>query len=105
MTIRQYKKRYAICKDDNGKVIYAGDTVELNIPWETSSTYQSKVYWSMLHGAFVDSHPAHISLQGRNNHRNLSDFLNQEPIKITYDTGEQKTKCGCCRKVKSFYKQ
>lgn len=27
MTIRQYKKKYFICKDDFGKMIYLGDTV------------------------------------------------------------------------------
>lgn len=34
MNIKQYKKRYLICKDDFGKNIYAGDTVELYCPIE-----------------------------------------------------------------------
>ncbi len=33
MTIKAYKKKYKICVDDNGKTIYAGDTVEVLLPW------------------------------------------------------------------------
>jgi hypothetical protein len=29
MNFRQYKKKFAICRDDNGKMIYKGDIVKV----------------------------------------------------------------------------
>ena len=58
MTIRNYKKEYWVGKDSFGKMIYAGDTVEVWLPWETRSSHQSKVLWNRIDGAFIESHPA-----------------------------------------------
>lgn len=106
MTIRQYKKLYAICKDDNGKVIYAGDTVEVHLPIETSTPHQSKVYWNMLDGAFIKAHSAHKFLHdGNDSSRNLRDYLFQEPYPQYYVGKEEPViEKGYCRKVKSFNK-
>ena len=83
MTLRQYKKKYFICYDDNKKKIYVGDTVELQISHETNTSYKSIVYWNMLDGAYVDCHPAHKTLNNKN--RKLSDYIkyNSKCIKVT----------------------
>lgn len=107
MKIRQYKKRFAICKDDNGKIIYAGDTVKLWLPLETSSEHVSKVYFNMLSGALVRCSPAHSFInEGRQSYRGLRDYLNQEPIPIhEYGSDVPTYKKGFCIKVKSFNKK
>jgi len=88
MTIRLYKKRYFICLDDNKKKIYVGDTVEVHLSHETHTPHQSIVYWNMLDGAFIESHPAHKRLGS--SHRDLGNYIN---------------KCNSkCVKVKSFNK-
>jgi hypothetical protein len=105
MNKRQYKKKYYICKDTFGKSIYVGDTVELYCPWEINSKWNSIVYWSMLHGAYVDSHPTHKILQHNPNaQRELYYFLKQDPF-ICYDEDDNptQTKQGYCKKIKSFY--
>jgi hypothetical protein len=102
MNIRHYKKLYYICKDDNGKKIYAGDVVEVRIPWETKTSYQSVVYFNMLDGAFIDAHPGHVKM-GLSTHRSLRDFLDKEAIDIMVDD-ELTTVKPYCKKVKSFYK-
>ena len=109
MTIKHYKKEYHICRDDDGKMIYAGDLLELQIPWETRTSYQSRVYWDRLHGAYVDAHPSHIKM-GHSNIRGLGDFANKQSIKIW--EGDDKNgmdifsyKYTICKKVKSFYKK
>ena len=109
MTIKAYKKKYVICKDDDGKTIYAGDTVEVLIPWETMKPHQSKVYWSALDGAMVESHPAHKILGTGNGYRHLRDYLNQKNsngMAIWENEEDTKPKSyvkGFCRKVKNFY--
>ena len=106
MTIRQYKKKYFICKDDFGKMIYLGDTVEVWMPCE-AKPYQSCVYWNRLDGAFIDGHPAHVKM-GISIHRNLSNFLmkNNPPVPV-YDSFDDDAvptwKQGDVKKVKSFY--
>lgn len=107
MNKRQYKKKYAICEDDNGKMIYAGDTVELWIPMETKKPHQSIVYFSMLEGAYVEDSPAHDFMNGgKRGYRNLSWYLNQETFPIyTYGVEEPEYKKGYCIKVKSFYEE
>jgi len=102
MNIRHYKKLYYICKDDYGKKIYAGDTVEVRIPYETKSSHESVVYFNMLDGAFIDAHPGHVKM-GLSTHRNLSDYLNKEPMEIMLDD-ELTTVKTYCKKVKSFNK-
>lgn len=94
MDIREYKKRYAICNDSNGKMIYVGDTVELSMPLELRSKWRSKIMWNMLDGAFVDSAPAHVMLGGDN--RCLRDFFGDGLMM----SGENPSVV----KVKSFYK-
>ncbi len=110
MKIRAYKKKYWICKDDDGKTIYAGDTVELWLPYETGKSYQSIVYWDRLHGALVDRHPAHLALGGHK-YRELSGYLNQDksgyPITSFDEDGNEVVnyRVGYCRKVKNFFEK
>jgi hypothetical protein len=106
MNIRQYKKKYAICKDDNGKMIYRGDMVMLWSPMETSKHHLSRVYFNMLDGAFVDDTPVFDFLNdGKRGKRSLRDYLNQEPIPIhEWGVDEPTYKKGFCVKVRSFNK-
>ena len=108
MTIRQYKKKYFICKDDFGKMIYRGDTVEVWSPGETKAN-KSVVYWNRLDGAFIDAHPGHVKL-GISRHRNLSGFFirNNPPVPIydSFDDDAEPTWYqGYVKKVKSFYQE
>lgn len=102
MNIRYYKKLYYTCKDDYGKKIYVGDTVEVLLPWETKSPHQSVVHFNMLDGAFIDAHPGHVKL-GLSIHRNLRDYLHREPIDIMMDDVLTTVK-PYCKKVKSFHR-
>lgn len=106
MNIRQYKKKYAICKDDNGKIIYRGDIVQLWSPMETSKPHVSRVYFNMLDGAYVEDTPAHSFMnKGEKSMRSLRGYLNQEPIPIhTWGIEEPEFQKGFCIKVKSFLK-
>jgi hypothetical protein len=105
MNIRYYKKLYYICNDDNGKKIYAGDTVEVRLAMETKTSYQSVVYFNMLDGAYIDAHPGHIKM-GLSTHRSLGDYLNQKEIPMhTWGVDEPEMVRGFCKKVKSFYKE
>lgn len=107
MTKRQYKKRYAICEDDNGKMIYVGDTVEVWIPVETNKPHQSEVYFNMLDGAYIEDSPVWDFMNdGKRGYRNLSDYIDQKEIPIRYHGLEDPVyKKGYCIKVKSFYKK
>jgi len=108
MNKRQHKKEYWICKVDDGKMIYAGDTVELWLPYETARPYQSVVYWDRLHGALVDRHPSHRWMEGGGNYRRLSEYLNQDkqgfPLYSFDDDGNETVeyRVGYCKKVKSY---
>jgi hypothetical protein len=90
---KRWKKLYFITKDDFSNSIYAGDLVELYMPHETKTTWISEVYYNPLDGAFVDAHPAHISM-GLSSYRPLRNFLNQNTFNSTK---------GYCKKIKSFY--
>jgi hypothetical protein len=79
-SVRKYKKaikkqRCYICRDDYGRKIFVGDTLELQISHETRTSYKSEVYFNMIDGAFVDAHPAHIKMGLSTGHRNLRDYL------------------------------
>ena len=101
--IKQYKKKYFICKDDFGNKIYAGDTVELSCPQETSTTWTSIVHWNMLDGAFVDAHPAHKAMGLGSDNRTLSPLINQSDFIFYYEgNDEQFHEQGYCKKIKSF---
>lgn len=104
MKIKDYKKKYAICKDSNGKVIYVGDTLELHAPMEISSTWESIVHWNMLDGAFVNSHPSHIKMGMGSGHRELRYFIDQDKITIPDQDGNMHDCSYTVVKVKSFYK-
>jgi hypothetical protein len=108
MTIRNYKKAFWVGKDSFGKMIYAGDTVEVWLPWETRSPHQSRVLWNRMDGAFIESHPAHNAIHGKVHHRDLRSYLNTEPIPVwNYDDDEDGVitgyEQGYVKKVKSFY--
>lgn len=83
------KKKIYICNDSFGSRINVGDTVELMMGIEMSTSWTSTVYWNMLDGAFVNAHPGHKKM-GLGVHRNLREFLTKktmldfdgEPIKI-----------------------
>lgn len=79
MNKRQFKKKYLLCKDSFGKNLYAGDTVEIYVPMEMRSSWQSQIAWDMLHGAWVDCHPGHVKM-GLGRMRELYSLL--EPITI-----------------------
>ena len=105
MNLRLYKKRYAICKDCQGKMIYWWDLVEVWNPVETRTPHQSRVYWNMLDGAFIEQHPSHQ----KNNkiyHRSLNEYLNQDKIPLWDEDGELiGYQLGYVKKVKSFYNE
>lgn len=105
-SIRQYKKKFAICRDDNGKMIYKGDIVQLWLPIETNTPHVSRVYHNMLDGAFVNGPKAHAFMNGgKPQHRSLRDYMNQEPIPIhEWGVDEPTYQKGMCIKVKSFNK-
>ena len=108
MTIRNYKKAFWIGKDSYGKMIYAGDTVEVWLPWETRSPHQSKVLWNRIDGAFIEAHPAHIKMHEKVHHRDLRSYLDTEPLPIwSYDENDEgmisRYQQGYVKKVKSFY--
>lgn len=111
MTIRNYKKEFWIGKDSFGKMIYAGDTVEVWLPHETRGPHQSKVLWNRMDGAFIESHPVHNNaIHGKVHHRDLRSYLNTEPVPIwSYKENDEGTmvgyKQGYVKKVKSFYTQ
>jgi hypothetical protein len=111
MTIRNYKKAYWIGKDSFGKMIYAGDTVEVWLPWETGSPHQSKVLWNRLDGAFIEAHPAHNAIHKKVHHRDLRSYIGTEPVPIWHyeDDKDEGTitgyKQGYVKKVKSFNTQ
>lgn len=105
MNIRQYKKKYFICDDDYGNKIYAGDTVEIYCPQELVTPWTSIVYWSSLHGAWIDSHPAHKKLfEQPNRQRPLYTLIKQEPITFYKENDETEKYQGYCKKIKSFNK-
>jgi hypothetical protein len=107
MKIQQYKKKFTICKDDNGKVIYKGDTVKIWLPSETSKGHTSVVYFNMVDGAFIKGSPAHSFMnEGRQSYRKLRDYLNQESIPMhAFGVDEPIPTKGYCIKVKSFNKK
>ncbi len=88
-----------ITNDSFGQRVYPGDTVELFIGIEMRTPWKSKVYWNMLDGAFVDSHPGHRKM-GLSYHRNLRDFIGQEDIRIPNETGKIEVLKTYCKKVK-----
>lgn len=103
MNIRQYKKKYAICRDDNGKMIYAGDIVEVFNPLHSYVPHKSMVFWSALMGAWIDSHPAQKLLSQKENDKTpLYLYLNQKPINWRDDSGVSVKKNGYCKKIKSY---
>lgn len=104
MKLKFFKKRYCLGKDDFGNKLYPGDLVELWIPMETKSPYQTKIKWNMLDGAFVECHPAH-KLFGGGGDRRLSNFLNQTPTKIFVDEEDKEfvMQTGYCKKIKSVW--
>lgn len=107
MKIKDYKKRYAICKDSLGKMIYWYDLVEVWNPTETRTPHQSRVYWNMLDGAFIDEHPSHAKLHKKVCHRSLNEYLRQEKVPL-WDHNDDKLigyQIGYVKKIKSFYNE
>jgi hypothetical protein len=111
MNRRQWKKKYFICYDDDKRPIYAGDSVEVMIPYETSTPHQSRVYWNPLDGALIKRHPAHLTLSpDRGKYRSLRSYLNQSKKGVPIwghpdDTEPKEYRKGYCKKIKSFYEQ
>jgi hypothetical protein len=104
LTIKEYKKRYFLCKDDFGKKLYPGDIVEIYLPSEIGSTWTSEISWGALTGAWVESHPTHKKLSNNpNKQRHLYELLNQHEVTI-YD-GDYKQIKGYVKKIKSFKKK
>jgi len=105
MTIRNYKKKYFICKDDFGNNLYAGDIVEISIPMELSSTWESEISWSILYGAWVESHPVHKKMSNNPNEQRALYGLIDQPEWRYYEVDEYKTVKGYVKKIKSFNKK
>lgn len=101
MKIRDYKKNYLLCKDDFGKNIYAGDTVEIFIPMTFSTPFTSLVYWDRLHGAMIKIRPIFLDKQETFEH--LYEYLNQSPFQF-WRGDNLVVKQGYIKKVKSFNK-
>ena len=106
MNIRQFKKKYYLCKDDFGNKLYPGDTVEILLSIGNKHPYQSKIYWNMVDGAFIDASPTTIFVNdGRKTHSSLRSVLNQEPFYYNqYDSDEMVAQYGYCKKIKSVCK-
>lgn len=102
MNKRQYKKEYFICKDDFGKNIYAGDTVEL-CNHTFKNPFTSIVYWDRLHGAMIKEKP--IFLNDKESYTHLYHYLNNKPYNV-YGEGDEITyiKRVYAKKIKSFIK-
>lgn len=100
MKIKQYKKKYFICKDDFGKNIYAGDTVEIFLPITFSTPFTSLVYWDKLHGAMIKIRP--IFIDKKESYEHLYEYLGQSPISY-YSEDNLVTKQGYIKKVKWFF--
>ena len=75
-SIRAYqkmRKQVFLGLDDKGKKVYMGDFVKLT---SRSSPYISQVYWNILDGGFVDSHPASIAMDyGKYSTTELAPFF------------------------------
>lgn len=71
------RRRLLLGKDDLGNKIYPFDLVRVQIPHETRSSHCSIIYWNALDGAFINAHPAHISMK-TSLFRNLRDYFQKE---------------------------
>ena len=94
------KKKIYICNDSFGSRINVGDTVELMMGVEMSTSWTSRVYWNMLDGAFVDAHPGHRKM-GLGVHRRLRDFLGKEDIEVNVIGGGTEMMKTYCKKIKN----
>lgn len=105
MNIRQFKKKYYLCKDDFGNKLYPGDTVEILLSMGNKHPYQSKIYWNMVDGAFVECSPvSKIFEKGRVTHNPLRSVLKQKPFYYNqYDSDETVAQYGYCKKIKSVF--
>ena len=63
--------------DDNGVSIHQFDIVEIQIAWETKTSFLSLVDMTANYGAMVGNHPAHSSM-GMGSPRYLSEFIGRE---------------------------
>lgn len=80
-SVRKYNKirhKIFLCKDDFGKKLYAGDYVELNVSIETNTSWISRIWWTEIDGAYVESHPAHIKMGLGTGTRELRYFLQKK---------------------------
>lgn len=94
------KKKIYICNDSFGSRINVGDTVELMMGVEMSTSWTSTVYWNMLDGAFVDAHPGHRKM-GLGVHRNLREFLGKDDIEVNVVGGGTEMMKTYCKKIKN----
>ena len=59
---KSHKVKYYLGEDSVGNKLYAADEVELSMPFETKTTWKSRIHWNAIDGAFVDAHPSHIKM-------------------------------------------
>lgn len=105
MNIRQFKKRYYLCKDDFGNRLYPGDTVEIKLSFGNKYPYQSLIYWNRLDGAFIDASPSSkLFNNGNDVHRSLRSVLKQKPFLYDqYGSDEKVAQHGYIKKIKSTW--
>lgn len=105
---KDWKLKYYLGKDSFGNKIYAGDTVELYDPISMSSTWESRIFWNPLDGAFVNSHPSFIKMKMGSRGQSLRYFIESYTIPV-YDHPDDEEPAyiqkGYCKLIKPFYQE
>ena len=75
LTAWKRKHPLLVC-DSNGKMLYPGDYVRIATPMCIKSSWCSMIYWTMVGGAVVSSHPTHIAME-MSNYTSVSSIVEQ----------------------------
>jgi hypothetical protein len=81
-SFRQYnklRKRILLGKDDFNNKLYIYDFVKLTQRTNIKTPWISQIFWNVIDGAFINSHPAHAAMNGKiSSHRDLREFLGEK---------------------------